>query len=581
MNKKILALLLALTMLIAVLSGCSSKEEPAVEASAEASAAVEEAPAEEAAPAEDAPAEEDEAVVEEVKVKVDGATEDYDPDYVPREVSLPITAEDTYYTIWMPVAPFIAEFIDDMNEEITVINEMAKRTNMHFEWTTCHADVEEEKFNLMVVAGDYSDVIGTMHHYSTGIEGAINDEVIIDLTDLIADYCPNYWNAINRDESTFRQLVTESGYMGVFCQLLKEAGTENMGNVIRQDWLDDLGMDMPSTITELHDVMKAFKDTYDAYMYVPTNGLDEYVGNALNSGTGIFMAKDYELVCTYDQPEFKEYVKVMADWYAEGILNDDFYNDTNVGECRQDMANDLCGYVNTSASGMSDIYDYCTIEGSNLRVTAVPQITDDAGSEIKVGKSQSLIKNQAVWSISTGCDESKYEALCRMVDYIFTDEGDLLYNWGLENDTFVYDEDGNPQWTEKITNDPGGRPFIFTSSFYAGGVGSVYFPGVVDMSKTFYEFTEDEWNAMDIFKVSYAKDGWTIPSWATMTLDEQEEYANYQSEMETYVESMLLQFICGELDIESNWDSFVSTIHTMNYDRMYEIQNDVYQRAIA
>ncbi len=581
MNKKILALLLALAMLTTLMAGCASDK---AEAPAKESAAVEEsAPAEDAAteeaPAEDAAAEE--APVEEEKVKVDGATADYDPNYVPQEVSLPITDEDTYYTIWMPVAPFIAEFIDDMNEEITVIKEMANRTNMHFEWTTCHADVEQEKFNLMVVAGDYCDVIGTMQHYSTGIEGAINDEVIIDLTDLIGEYCPNYWNAINRDEATFRQLVTESGYMGVFCQLLKDAGTENMGNVIRQDWLDELGLEMPTTITELHDTMKAFKDTYDAYMYVPTTGLDEYIGNALNSGTGIFMAKDYELVCTYDQPEFKEYVQVMADWYSEGILNDDFYNDTNVGACREDMANDLCGYVNTSASGMSDIYDYCTIDGSSLRVTAIPQITDDAGSEIKVGKSQSLIKNGAVWAISTQCDEEKYEPLCRMVDYIFTDEGDLLYNWGVEGDAFVYDEEGNPQWTESITNDPAGRPFIFTSTFYAGGVGSVYFPGIVDMSKTFYEFSDDEWDAMEIFKVTYVKDGWSIPTWATMTLDEQEEYYNYQSEMETYVESMLLQFICGELDIDSNWDEFINTVHSMNYDRMYEIQNDVYQRALA
>ncbi len=577
MNKKILALLLALAMLTAMLAGCASDKEeaPAEEAPAvEESAPVEEAPAEDAAPEEEAP-------VEEEKVKVDGATADYDPNYVPQEVSLPITEEPTDYTIWMPVAPFIAEFIDDMNEEVTVIKEMANRTNMHFEWTTCHADVETEKFNLMIVAGEYADVIGTMSHYSTGLEGAINDDVIIDLTDLIHEYCPNYWNAINRDEATFRQLVTDSGYMGAFCQLLKEAGTENQGYVIRQDWLDELGLEMPGTITEMHDTMVAFKDAYDAYMYVGTAGYDEYVGKALNCGTGIFMAKDYELVCTYDQPEFKEYTKIMAQWYADGILNDDFYNDTNIGACREDMANDLCGYVGASASGMSDIYDYCTVDGSSLHVTAVPQITDDAGSEIKVGTAQSLIKNATVWSISAQCDEEKYEPLCRMVDYIFTEEGDLLYNWGVEGDAFVFDEEGKPQWTERITNDPAGRPFIFTSSFYAGGVGSVYFPGVVDMEKTFYEFTDDEWEAMEIFKTSYVKDGWNIPTWATMTIEEQEEYANYQSEMETYVESMTLQFVCGELDIDANWDSFIETIHGMNYERMYEIQNDVYQRAIA
>lgn len=588
MNKKLFAIILVLAMLVAVMSGCTSSSKPATEPeetqqtetaetpASEAPAQEEtEAPAEEPAVEGEAPAE-DAAPVE----KVAGATDDYDPNYVNQPVSLPITAEDTYYTIWMPVAPFIAEFIDDMNEEITVINEMAKRTNMHFEWTTCHADVEEEKFNLMVVAGDYLDVIGTMHHYSTGIDGAIEDEVIIDLTDLIMEYCPNYWNAINRDESTFRQLKTTEGNMGVFAQLLKEAGTENMGNVVRQDWLDEAGLDRPNTLEELHNVLTVFKNEHNAYMYIQTSGFDESIGNTFNVGTGLFMLKDYDFVCTYDQPEFKDYVKTMAQWYSEGLFSEDFYNDTNVGEIRQEFANDMCGIVNTSASGISDIYDYCTIDGSNMRVTALPQMLANDGEPTKMGSPKNLIKNAAVWSISTNCDPSKYEALCKMVEYCFSDEGDLLTNWGLEGDAFVYDEEGNPQWTDKITNDPGGRPFIFTSSFYAGGVGSVYFPNVVDMSKTFYAFTDDEWEAMDIFKTSYATEGWYIPSWATMTLEENEEYANYQTEMETYTESMLLQFVCGELDIDANWDQFLDTVHSMNYDRMYEMQYEVYRRAV-
>lgn len=586
MNKKLFAIILVLAMLLAVLSGCSSSTEPAAEPQetqqTEAETPETTAPeAEPAAPAEGEPTVEGEPEESaEPAEKVAGATDDYDPNYVNQPVPLPITEEDTYYTIWMPVAPFIAEFIDDMNEEITVIKEMAARTNMHFEWTTCHADVEAEKFNLMVVAGDYCDVIGTMHHYSTGIDGAIEDEVIIDLTDLIMEYCPNYWNAINRDESTFRQLKTTEGNMGVFGQLLKEAGTENMGNVIRQDWLDEAGLDRPTTLDELHNVLTTFKNEHDAYMYIQTSGFDESIGNTFNVGTGLFMLKDYEFVCTYDQPEFKDYLKTMAQWYSEGLFSEDFYNDTNVGEIRQEFANDMCGIVNTSASGISDIYDYCTIDGSNMRVTALPQMLANDGEPTKMGSPRNLIKNAAVWSISTSCDPDKYEALCKMVEYCFSDEGDLLTNWGLEGDAFVYDEDGNPQWTEKITNDPGGRPFIFTSSFYAGGVGSVYFPNIVDMSKTFYAFTDDEWEAMDIFKTSYATEGWYIPSWATMTLEENEEYANYQTEMETYTESMFLQFICGELDIDSNWDSFLETVHSMNYDRMYEMQYEVYRRAV-
>lgn len=509
-------------------------------------------------------------------------------------VDLPIVpdGQEVTYTVWMPIAPFITSVIKDLNE-VTVVKEMSEKTNINFEWTLISALTEEEQYNLMVASGEWCDIIGVMNRYTTGMEGAINDGVIIDIYDKAKELAPNYWNAISADQATFKSLVTESGKMGAFAQLLKEAGSENQGWVIRQDWLDKLGLEKPTTITQLHDTLLAFKDKYNAYAYMPATGINGTLLGAFNlsagaaagssggsnasvPGGGLFMLRDNEYVCIYDQPEFKEYLSMMAQWYKEGIIKDDFYNDTDVTAIRQDFANDLCGYVETSAANMNQIYDNNPTNTSML-ISGVGQITDDAGTPVKVGSSTGLVKNAAIWGISTKCEN--IDNIFKFVNYIFSDEGTFLYNWGNENEAYTLDENGDPQWTELVINNPDGMAFIASSYLYATSVGSAFIPGIFDMEKTFYNFDDYQWEALDLFKTT-PTEGWFIPNWVSMTLEEQEEYYPLQTELETYTESAILAFITGETPIDE-YDNFVSTVKSMNYQEMYEIQYAAYQRAIA
>ena len=63
-----------------------------------------------------------------------------------------------------------------------------------------------------------------------------------------------------------------------------------------------------------------------------------------------------------------------------------------------------------------------------------------------------------------------------------------------------------------------------------------------------------------------------IPTDASFTSDEANEYNNLFVDIETYVEENTVQFIMGTLDIDANWDNFISGLEALNIARCLEIR---------
>ena len=72
-------------------------------------------------------------------------------------------------------------------------------------------------------------------------------------------------------------------------------------------------------------------------------------------------------------------------------------------------------------------------------------------------------RSQDAISITTACQS--VEAALGWINYWFTDEGIMLYNYGVEGDTYVM-ENGTPQYTEKVMNNElGVDPTLFCRTF--------------------------------------------------------------------------------------------------------------------
>ena len=115
---------------------------------------------------------------------------------------------------------------------------------------------------------------------------------------------------------------------------------------LRQDWLDNLNLEAPHTMDEIAAVLKAFIEQDP-----DGNGSDDTVGlvalNTLYGGypnnhfaidnfftafdayPSIWVEKDGQAVYGSVQPEMKDALALLRDWYAEGLIDKEFTTRTN------------------------------------------------------------------------------------------------------------------------------------------------------------------------------------------------------------------------------------------------------------
>ena len=582
-KNKILALALTAALSLGLLAGCGGNTASAEKPDSTPTEASSKAPEQQT----EAPEVSADVSAEENSVAESAAEAAVEPEGL-QVVELPIEEEAVHYSCWMPVAPYVSTMmnLEDFSEQVAMVKMINEATNVYIDFNAVAGGfVEQESFNLMIAGGDYTDIIGVMNYYgsssgasagSAGHEKAIEDGIIIDLYDDLKEYAPNYWNILTSDDNAYMTMRTQSGYMGCIAQLLKKAGTENQGMIVRKDWLEASGVGSLDTMDQYEQYLTYCKDNYGAYAYLQYEGLDTDWGSAFNITPGAFNVVDGKVVHSFTTDAFKDYLTKMNDWYKKGLFNDDFYNDTDITTVRTDMANDLCSFVDGSAEGMSNIFDMNPENAAmELKATAYPKA--DGVDEIHVGFESKLIKNSDTWAISTACDDPI--PLLKLVNWLYSEEGQQMYNWGEEGVAFAYDENGQPQWTDLVVNNPDGLNFMFASYLYATGVGSVYFPGVYDMEKGFYSYNDDQLEAVDTL-ASLTDGANNMPAYVSLDNAEQDRYNSVATDLDTYAKGMILKFILGDEPM-SNYQAFLDTCMDMGLQQMTDIYQGAYDRGQA
>ena len=577
MKKKLLAMLLALSMLTALFTACGSK--PASSAPpAEASQASEAPPAEDKAPSEQAPAEE--ASAPEASSADDAAPVSW-PATPLGNVDLPLTDEPVTVTMWMGVNPNVLKITEDIGNDCALWNELATRTGVNLEFTVVNPDTESEKFNLMVASNDLSDIISNATTlYTNGGEAAVADEILIDhLPYLTEELTPQICKLMEEYPDAVPEALTESGWLAGMPQLsMQTETTQTFGPMIRKDWLDELGLDVPETYDELHDVLAAFKEKKGADAPLLLNYAATGINNGMVEGYGIFglvadaaMSEPYYQVddtVMYGpiQPEFKEYLTMIHDWYQEGLIWQDFMSYTDFQNPPTDVIlADRAGVFYAEVTYIATLEDASNTEGFEL--VAIPDFVRNPGDTIPF-KEERAYAASTPWSISTQCECP--ELLMQWCNYMYTDEGALLCNYGIEGESFEYDENHVPVFTDLVLNNPDMSTTV-ALFMYCLDRGPFY----RDETREQSGYTQAQKDASGIWQSNMTV-GRGIGSTALNT-EESSEVNQFYGDIKTYIEQSVLEFIIGNRDL-AEFDEYVSHIEGMGIDKVTACYQDAYQR---
>ena len=550
--KKLVALLLVLAMVLS-LAACGNGGNSSTSSETSTSSAAE-----------------DSSAAEEGETGDDGETAE------PGEFQLPIVDEPTTLSYFVADDSNCAIMTTDWNDN-EFYQEMERRTGVHLEMEMVSSADYQTNFNLMIASGTLADLIYVgASYYAEGVDAAIDDGYFLDLTDLVDEYMPNYQKVRTSDIQYELLSTTDSGRLGAVYELRQSKQGPWLGLWIRQDWLDDLNLETPVTFDDYHEVLTAFKNEKGATAPLILNfsGSDGEFGtmsgglNVLNSWqldeTGKVNFGPY-------MDAWKEYVTIMNQWYNEGLIDPDFMA---TDERTADMAK-----VVTGASGlfaalytMPSVYEAAS-EDSNMNLAPVNPPVKNEGDEIHIRLRDSYTSGNT--AISADCENP--EVAMRWLDYLFTEEGALLANYGIEGDTFEFNEEGEPEFTDKILNNENGWTMTQTVASYL--CPSAGIANWSDWTRELAGVPEKDQACYDVW--SEFSDDWRLPSSVTLTQEESTERAALYADISTIVKEQTAQFISGALDIESNWDAYISALEASGMERAIEITQAAYDRYLA
>ena len=574
--KKTLAILLALCMVLGLLSACggspSASSAPADSAPASASEPASEAPEPEAAPEE--PAKEPETPAEEPEEASAEASEE-EPEEVPQfvTVELPIVEEPVTFSLWYTWPPVLTNFIEGPGAT-PFAQELEARTNVHIDYQIVNTETASTDFSLMAAASDYTDMILGASSYYNNPDQLLEDDVVVDVAPYLDDLMPNLKAVLASNKKWEMAAYTDSGAI-VECYRF-EIGTENnVGPVIRKDYLEKVGMDVPVTYDDYHEVLTAFKNELGASapLLMPYTGLTNYYslgyGVPAELNGGLFYIVDDQVKYAGMEQDYYDFLSLMAGWYADGLIDQDFLSRVTTTDPDRGLiaSGDACVWnanvlMFDMYSGMVDDPDFA-ITGTNFpRKTAdSPVLEFDDNRPTNPG-----------YAVSTDC--SDVETCLRWIDYWYSEEGTFLANYGLEGVSFEYDENGNPHLNEAILQSPIGLPSSLTCSIYITSGG----PYVNDTFRLQYYFGENQKAAMECWdrsEMPACSQG--FPSDAGLTTEEAEEYSSIMSDIETYMEEIATSVLVGN-EPTSKLDEVAGNLTAMKIQDAIDLMQAAYDR---
>ena len=345
---------------------------------------------------------------------------------------------------------------------------------------------------------------------------------------------------------------------------------------IRQDWLDHLGLEMPKTVDELYDVLVAFKeqdangngDPGDEIPLATKNGIWQLyylmTGFGYDTNSLWYVDENSEVHYAAVEEQYKEMLTFLNKCYAEGLISDDLDGTMLTQNITEDKVGIVC---HDPADNMASSDDLAMTGNPNCDYEFMPVIQSDEN-----GTAQ-MTKRSLTWhyyGITSACENP--EVAIQWIDYVYASEdGSMLYNYGIEGLTYEYDDNGEIQFTDLVTNNE-----TYTSAFSAlrsVGAWPTYF--INDSGEAFMKIFEGT-KVETACKAAYNNMRDPFPEMLG-TAEESEIYTSIWPDLSTYLNEMFTAFVIGTEPLD-NFDKYVETANSMGMQDVIEVKKAQYAR---
>ena len=449
---------------------------------------------------------------------------------------------------------------------------------------------DDQTVALMIAAQDYPDMI-----YAKGDANSLIDAgALIDMTDLIEEYGPNIKKMYGDEFEKLRYSEEDPSIYQLSSYAVGGTFLENSGTAqIQWAVLKENNYEIPDTLEKfekmIKDYMAAHPTTEDG---MPTIGISltaadwhwmitlgnpsGYIAEGAPDNGQWLIDEDYNAMYKFRSDKVREYYRWLNRMYHEGVLDPEFATQTYEDYIAKIASGRVVALTDTDWD-YSDGEKILIADGKLDKTYAGLPLAMDENTKAPSLMYQGLPTGQGV-GITTSCKDPV--AAIKFLDYLCSDEGQVLVNWGIEGVNYFIDEEGHRYRTQEEIDEAN------TNQDYSRitGVGFHSYPfptygiGEVDSTGSTYttdsketviaEYNEEQKAACEAWGVELLVDVFPqtsefevpeySPVWACMKPVEFDEIGNKLDEIAW--SGLITCVISEELEFDAAYDNMLATL---------------------
>ena len=575
-NKKICALLLAVTMVAGTLAGCGGGGS-------------------------DAPAADTSSTTTD-----DGSSTAATDDGASSDAGSAASGEVSELTFFNADANQDDPWTDPVAEAITAATGVKLKTTR-----PVGGNDESEAVALMIAEQNYPDII-----FAKGSAGNMIDAgAMIDMTDLIEQYGPNIKKLYGEEFEKLKQSADDPSIYQLSAYVVGGTKFKDCGNIqIQWDALKAKDYQIPQSLEELEAMIKDYiaenpttedgldkigitLSTSDWHWLITLGNPAGFIADGAPDNGQWIVTEDNKGVYKFRSDNERQYFKWLCRMYNEGILDPEFATQTHED------------YIAKIASGrvvclFDKDWDYqdgekvLKADGKyNLTYCGLPTgMTPDIKCPSLMY--QGLTTGTGV-GITTSCKDPV--AAIKFIDFLCSDEGQVLNKWGIEGVNYFIDDEGHRYRTEEEIK------YAQEDADYSKktGVGFHNYPfpsygdGILDPTGSTYttvskdavinEYNEEEKAACEAWGVELLVDVFPQPDefetpdysplWAySMPL----EFTEIVDKLDEVAWSALIKCVTGtEAEFDANYDAMIAELEATGMSEAEEMMTNIIAEKVA
>jgi len=484
------------------------------------------------------------------------------------------TSENPYYVSDEMTEASIFLFFNGITfkEDYPVFEKAAEMTNFKMKsFLSENTTNGKQAFNLMVASGDMADIVAfeSLDIDEVGMQGGF-----IDLEALIKEHGPNISKFYSENPELKKLAYAPDGKMYRVPYYVD--GTAAQGFYLRTDWLKKLGLEMPQTTAEYHDVLKAFKE-------------QDPNGNGLNDEIPYFDREKnpmVDLLSLWDcnlkyfeadgkigygpmTDEYKIAMTNIKEWYNEGLIDPEIF--TRGKKARDILLTDNIGgsthdWFGSTASYNDKLKD--SVEGFEFLPMAPPENQNGRRFE-----ATSRSKTLGGWGITVSA-ENPVEII-KYFDFWFSEEGRRLINFGVEDQHYTL-VDGKPVYTDYVMKSEKNPLQMLRGD---GAQLRIGFHQDFDYERAWLNPIAKA--GMELYmENNYPNEQYGLIEYPSLKFTEEEkaELERLEVNISTYVEEKMQEWILSSVVIEDEHADFVKRLEELGMEDVLKIYQAAYDR---